>query len=190
MLHTCFHNNASYLNFKPIISSELGQQYRVECNASIFQFDTLRLSLKVIAFCPKSRRMKSAGLTANSQLPPEPFYYSPTRTDQTLKLYGFGYPVTQADLIEIYYKVRQDVVSYTGDRILEGPLLYASGDVRLVLHPKGKMTWEMWEAVVLGILAFGTEYDNVELDFDIYLRGLKMYFGTGVLTMLQGDAVS
>jgi hypothetical protein len=78
------------------------------------------------------------------------------------------------------------VSTYLEDAIISaGALLYASGDVRLVLHQKGQMTWGMWEAVVLGILAFGTEYEDIELDFDIYSRGLGTYFGTGVLTQLR-----
>lgn len=93
-------------------------------------------------------------------------------------------------MIEIYYKVRQDEVSYTGDRVIEGPLLYASGDVRLVVHPKNSLTWAMWHAAVLGILAFGTEYEDVEMDFDIYSKGLGTVYGTGVLTMLQNAETS
>ena len=89
-------------------------------------------------------------------------------------------------MIEIYHKVRRDVSTYREDAIIDvGALLYASGDARLVLHQKGHMTWGMWEVVVLGILAFGTEYEDVELDFDVYSRGLGTYFGTGVLTMLR-----
>ena len=90
--------------------------------------------------------------------------------------------------MEIYYKVHFDAKTYGETNFLGArPLIYASGKLRVVLHPRSQMTWKMWEEVVVGILAFGVEYEEVELDFDVYSKDLDTFYGTGVVTQLLGE---
>ena len=58
---------------------------------------------------------------------------------------------------------------------------YGSGDVFLLLHQRGRMTWKVWETALRGIADFVERYEYVDLDFDVGQIGMERFFGTGVL---------
>lgn len=66
---------------------------------------------------------------------------------------------------------------------------YGSGDVFILLHQSGRMTWKVWGTALQGITDFVERYEYVDMDFDVGQTGLEQFFGTGVLGMMKREGI-
>ncbi len=64
-------------------------------------------------------------------------------------------------------------------------LRYGEGDVFLLMHHRGGMTWRKWETALRGITDFVERYEYVDMEFDVREMGQRQYIGTGVLGHFQ-----
>ena len=67
------------------------------------------------------------------------------------------------------------------DRIIR----YGVGNVFLLLHHNGEMTWRVWQTALEGIADFLERYEYVDMEFDVGQTGLEKFLGTGVLGMMK-----
>ena len=116
--------------------------------------------------------------------PPNPCYYRPAGSSQVLKFHDYGAQIIAWNDVYIsLQRAARDVETYAPDAVMGWrERHYGSGDVRLLLHPGPRMTWEMWEDAITGITEFVTHYQFLDMDFDIFR--FRMVVGTGVLTIL------
>ena len=59
-----------------------------------------------------------------------------------------------------------------------------SGHALLIFHPDPSLTWRMWGTTIVGINNFFNEFQFMDCDFSIEIRGLSGTFGSGLLGYL------
>lgn len=131
-----------------------------------------------------------------SRLPSDPYYYdcpgSSSSSTVVLKFYAYGVPLPKNDIAEMVENAFHIVKQHARTEFVPSVRRYRSGNVALVLHSKGRMTWGILEATALGIWNFANTYEYIDLDFDVGVEvvGEEKYYGTGALTYLKSVAES
>ena len=133
-------------------------------------------------------------LIPRSRLPSDPFFYScpTTSSDPTvvIKFYAYGARIPYEDVAQVL----QDAI-YLAQRharkeeIPSSVRQFNSGDLRLIVHSKGRMTWGILQTAALGIWNFVDTYEYVDFDFDVgSTEGGVKYYGTGALASVKRGA--
>lgn len=64
---------------------------------------------------------------------------------------------------------------------------YGAGNVYLLIHQSGRMTWRVWESALRGLADFVERYEYVDMEFDVGQSVWEQYYGTGVLSMMESQ---
>lgn len=143
-----------------------------------------------------SSNIKSEALLPTNRLPSDPYYYdcpgSSSSSTVVLKFYAYGVPLPKNDIAEMVENAFHIVKQHARTEFVPSVRRYRSGNVALVLHSKGRMTWGILETTALGIWNFANTYEYIDLDFDVGVEvvGEEKYYGTGALTYLKSVAES
>ena len=143
-----------------------------------------------------SSNIKSEALIPPSRLPSDPYYYdcpgSSSSSTVVLKFYAYGVPLPKNDVAEVVENAVHIVKHHARTEYVPSVRRYRSGNVALILHSKGYMTWGILQTTALGIWNFVNTYEYVDFDFDVGVQvvGGEKYYGTGALTYFKSVAES
>ncbi len=92
-------------------------------------------------------------------------------------------------MIQVFVKAMREIAAHGSSNIPIPELViqYWSGNVYLLLHQSGRMTWKVWETALQSIADFVETYEYVDMDFDVGQKRVKQFFGTGVLGMKKRE---
>ena len=177
--HQCEHNPSVQVH--GVLQSDAGEPFQVS-------------AITVEREAMESLRHGDTALIPPSRLPSDPFFYNcpTTSSDPTvvIKFYAYGVRIPYDDvaqgLQEATYLAQRHA---RREEIPSSVRQFKSGDLRLIVHSKGRMTWGILQTAALGIWNFVNTYEYVDFDFDVGSMedGVK-YFGTGALASVKNAA--
>lgn len=128
----------------------------------------------------------------SSRLPQDPLLYLVPNSDETVRFYGYGTPLRRKDVIYVFVKATREVAAHgsSNEPIPDKMIRYGSGNVFILLHHSGRMTWKVWEMALQGMADFVERYEYVDMDFDVGKTGSERFFGTGVLGMQKREGIN
>lgn len=131
---------------------------------------------------PRAKILKNT-----SRLPSDPFFYKVPDSDETVRFYGYGTSLPREDVIHAIVVASRRIKRHgsSNEPIPDKVLRYGSGDVYLVMHHTGRMTWRLWETALRGIMDFLERYEYVDMEFDVGQVGFERIFGTGALGSMK-----
>ncbi|CAD6567667.1 MAG: hypothetical protein ASARMPREDX12_000592 [Alectoria sarmentosa] len=124
-----------------------------------------------------------------NRLPPDPFHYLVPDSDETVRFYDYGIPLPRKDVFDVLVRAAREIAAHGSSNIPipDKMIRYGTGNVFILVHQSGRMTWKVWETAVQGIADFVERYECVDMDFDIGQTGSERFFGTGVLGMMKRE---
>ena len=84
-------------------------------------------------------------------------------------------------LLQATTTVIRELISGSETLIGETELQSTSKRVYLILHSGDRMTWGMWGITLRGLMDFAERWEFVDLDFEIFERGILGVVGSGLL---------
>ena len=93
-------------------------------------------------------------------------------------------------MIQVLVKATREIVAHgsSDTPIPDHAIQYRSGNVYLLMHQSGRMTWKVWETALQSIAYFVEKYEFVDMDFDVGQKRVRQFFGTGVLGMKKEES--
>lgn len=125
----------------------------------------------------------------NSGLPTDPFLYPVPNSEEVVRFYNYGVALPRTYVINAIVIATRAILAHESldtpipDKIIR----YGYGDVFILLHHSGQMTWKVWGTALQGIVDFLERYEYVDMEFDVGKTGLEQFWGTGALGKLQSE---
>ena len=122
-----------------------------------------------------------------SHLPSSPYYYTDPSSPVVVKFYAYGLALPEQHVRSTLGSALRDINAqlHPQDPITDRQLRYSSGNVYLLMHQNGQMTWDVLETAIWGLMHFVQTYECVDFDFDIGEFGMERAFGTGALGVFR-----
>ena len=115
--------------------------------------------------------------------PEDPFSYRVPQSAQVITFSHYSRTLQREDvlacLLTAALQVIKEVNQGPGGQINTKEIQARSGHALLMFHPDPSLTWKMWGTTLIGINNFFNEFEFVECNFAIEIRGLSDTYGSG-----------